>query len=435
MPSLTDNVLAAGYMLAWIVTFVWYHRRWRNVDAGSMVIGSYVAYAAFSIVTLNDEFFNSQYEHLALFPFIYLYVMLMIALSPAVFHHFHPSAEIEHPHSKMLYVPCVILILSVVLQLPSAMSGGGGGIVSIVTDASAGKEAYLEQIAEKKDAGEAIKNLPSVVFNLLFDCCTFLFFYFCTRKGENRLFMLALFAALFMGMVIPVLNGQRGSVIKAAFAIIVGYSLFRRYLSERFNNWAKIAGITMAIVVAIPITAITMSRFSERKGSDGVSGFVYWYIGQANLYFNNSALDPGGIRYGDRTLNLFKRMVWSDTPKNYDERRDKYANLKIDDYFFVTFVGDFTIDFGPIAAAVIFVLFNLWVISEIRPRDGTIKLHQLLLLYFTLCICMQGGMVLFPYADTANLIIVIFALLYAWLRYHEVLLKRFPLEVKSNQVT
>ena len=434
MPSLTDNILAVGYMLAWVVAFIWYHRRFRNIDAGSMIIGSYIAYAAFSIVTLNDEYFNSEYEHLALFPFLYLFTMLMIALSPAVIHHFNPSAEIEHPHSKMLYVPCVIIILSVLLQLPSAMSGGGGSIADIITDLDAGKDAYMEQIEEKKDAGEAIRNLPSVIFNILFDCCTFLFFYFCTRKNENRLFLLVFFVALFFGMVIPVMNGQRGSVIRAGLTIIVAYSLFRRYLSERFNRWAKVAGITMAVIVAIPITAITMSRFGDRKGTEGVAGFVYWYVGQANLYFNNSAMDPGGIRYGDRTMNLFKRIVWKDTPKNYAERREKYSNLKIDDYYFVTFVGDFTIDFGPIIAFIIFVVFNLWVISEIRPRDGTIKLHQLLLLYFTLCICMQGGMVLFSYSDTGNLIILIYALLYAWLRYHEALLKRFPLEVRSEEV-
>ena len=188
-------------------------------------------------------------------------------------------------------------------------------------------------------------------------------------------------------MIIPVLKGQRGSVIKSVLTVIVAYAMFRRYLSERFNRIARIIGVTLAVGVAVPITAITISRFGERKGGSSATGFVYWYIGQANIYFNNYALDPGGLRYGDRTLNMFKRLVWSDTPKNYVERRDKYHNLEIDDYYFTTVVGDFAIDFGPIGALLIFIVFNLWVLYEIRPRDGTIKLHQLLLIYFTLCIC------------------------------------------------
>ena len=304
-------------------------------------------------------------------------------------------------------------------------------MIQLITDADAGQNAYLEQISNKAESGSSLKNLPAVIFNVLYDCTTFLFFYFLTRKNKNKLFLLILFAAIFIGMILPVLNGQRGSVIKAALTIAVGYALFRHYLSKRINRVVQIAGITMAIIIAIPITAITISRFSDRKGSDGVSGYVYWYIGQANIYFNNSAMSAGGIRYGDRTLNLFKRLIWSDTPKNYDERRDKYRNLEIDDYYFTTFVGDFALDFGPIASFFIFFIFNLCVLFEIRPRDGTIKLHQLLLIYFTLCICMQGGMVLFSYADTANLIIIVYILLYAWLRYHEALLKRFPLAGKE----
>ena len=427
VPSLTDNLLSVGYMMIWVLTFIWYHYRHKSIDAGSMVIGSYVAYAFFSIVTLNDDLFNNEYDHLELFPFLYLYTMLMMALSPAIYFHFYQPEKIENPYSKTLYIPCVILIVCALFLLPDAFSGSGGGIVQLLTDTEAGQKAYLEQLADKEDSGNGIRNLPSVVFNMLNDCCTFLFFYFSTRKNENKFFLLALFLAIFIGMIIPVLNGQRGSVIKSALTIIVAYALFRRYLSEQFNRISRIIGITVAIVVAVPITAITLSRFGERKGSSGASDFVYWYIGQANIYFNNSALDPGGIRYGDRTVNFFKRLIWSDTPKNYVERRDKYHNLEIDDYYFTTFVGDFVIDFGPIGALIIFVVFNLWVINEIRPRDGTIKLHQLLLLYFTLCICMQGGMVLFSYSDTGNFIIVVYAFLYAWLRYHDALLKRYPL--------
>jgi oligosaccharide repeat unit polymerase len=178
--------------------------------------------------------------------------------------------------------------------------------------------------------------------------------------------------------------------------------------------------------VAIPIIAITISRFSDREDSPETSGYVYWYIGQANIYFNNYALDAGGTRNGDRTFNMAKRLLSPDTPKNYTERRDKYRNLKIDDGFFTTFVGDFAIDFGPLGAFIIFVVFNGWAILHIPPRDGTIKLHQLLLVYFALCVSLQGGMTLFMYSDTGNLALGAMIILYIWLRFHESLLKKFP---------
>jgi len=99
-------------------------------------------------------------------------------------------------------------------------------------------------------------------------------------------------------------------------------------------------------------------------------------------------------------------------------------------------VGDFVIDFGPITTVFIFVIFNgliLYLIRFRNSRDGTLKLHQALLLYFTLCICMQGGMTLFSFSDTGNLRIVILFSLYGYLRYHELLLEKFPVENSSSK--
>ena len=226
------------------------------------------------------------------------------------------------------------------------------------------------------------------------------------------------------------MHGQRGGVIAAISTAIVGYMLFRRYIAKKINRAIQIAGLSAILLTSLPIAAITVSRFGNMGG--GIAGFLNWYVGQGSLYFNNFALDAGGTRNGDRTLNLAKRVIDPDTPVNYTERRDLYHNLSIDDDIFSTFVGDFVIDFGPISAVLIFIVFNGVIIYLIRPRDGTIKLHQLLLAYFTMCICMQGGMTLFSYADSGNLRIVCILLLYVYLRYHEVLLRVYPLTTQDK---
>ena len=46
----------------------------------------------------------------------------------------------------------------------------------------------------------------------------------------------------------------------------------------------------------------------------------------------------------------------------------------------------------------------------------------------------QGGMYLFNYSDTANLKIITYIFLYGYLRYHEVLLKRYPLNTKQKEI-
>lgn len=89
--------------------------------------------------------------------------------------------------------------------------------------------------------------------------------------------------------------------------------MFQQFFSKRLNRTIRILGVSCIAAIAIPIAAITVSRFGNMGG--GIAGFLNWYVGQGSLYFNNFALDAGGTRNGDRTLNLAKRLIDPDTPK------------------------------------------------------------------------------------------------------------------------
>ena len=428
--TVSDNILCCLYLLMWILTLVWYQVKNHAIDGGTAIIATYVMYAVFSILSLNDAFFVIAYNPLELFPFVYLYIMLMIALSPTIYHHLNPPESIGDPHTRILTLASCVIILMSLFLIPEVIENFGSGIIKLFVDSDAGNDAYMEQLEGAEDSGSAIRNIPAIIYNALSDLSVFLCFYMMTKEKKNYWLIGGLFFSIGIGILLTITHGQRGNVIISVLTVIVGYMLFKRYISERINRVFRIFGITSVIVIAFPIVAITMSRFEDFKVD--VTGIMNWYIGQENLYFNNYGLDAGGIRNGDRTMYLVKRVIDPDTPKNFVERREKYHNLKIDDYYFYTFVGDFTIDFGPVPAFIIFVVFNLVVLMLIRPRDGTIQVYQLLLLYFSMCICMQGGMTLFSYSDFAGLRIVVIILLYLYLRYHEQLLEKFPLLSSSE---
>ena len=424
---LFDNILMISYLLAWVFTLIWYQRKEKAFDAGSAIIISYVFYAFISLLSLNDEMFNDSYEPLTLFPFVYLYGMLMLALLPTIYHHLHPTDTIAPPHTRLIYTICLVSIVCAIGLIRDLSGNLQQGLFKLVTDTDAGKEAYMEQAKEAADnARGGIENLLSVIYNSISDIMIFVFFYLLTTYKKNKIMVSLMLFCVTIGMISPVMHGQRTGIMMTIFSMIVGYMVFKRYLSATVNKIAKIIGVVFLIVVSVPIVAITFSRFASRAA--GVTGYLNWYVGQANLYFNNHALDAGGTRNGDRVINLFKRLIDSDTPSNYVERREMYKNLAIDDNLFTTFVGDFCIDFGPLMAVFIFLVFYLWSLSRVQTADKTIQLHQLFLLYFTMCIAMQGGMYLFAYADTGNLKIVTAMLFYGYLVYHELLLKKYPLQ-------
>lgn len=424
-----DYLLACGYLLLWVLTLAVYQYKNHDIDGGTSIIATYVLYAVFSIVTISDPVFSLSFEELHLFPYLYLYVMLMLALLPVIYNHINPAQRIANPQTKLLKYISIVIIVCGLLQIPDIIANFQTGIVKLFLDSDAGKDAYRDHLGDVEGSGKAIRNLPAVVFNSLFDISVFLCFYMLTlRKTKKDVWLITgLAIAIFIGTLQPVMQGIRGNVIISLLTVILGYMFFRRYLSRLINRIVQTLGIIAISIIALPIIAITVSRFDERSSS-GIAGALYWYIGQGSLYFNNYGLDAGGIRNGDRTANLFKRLVDPETPQNFAERRDKYYYLEMDDHYFTTFVGDFTIDYGPVAAFVIFVVFNLIVVTQIRPRDGTLRLDQMLLIFFTACICMQGGMTLFAYSDTAGLRIVTQGLLYTYLRLHSALLLHFPKE-------
>lgn len=426
---LYNNILTIGYLLLWILTLAWYHVKRNTFDSGSFIMVMYIIYAIFSVLVINDSLFSVAFAPLTLFPFIYLYVMMMIALVPVINNHLNPTTVIEPANTRLLKWLSIIIIICSVLQLPQIISNSSAGIGQILVDEGAGKEVYEETTSNASDSGGAIRNLPAVIFNMLSDVMVFFLFYFLSQK-KHKVICMGLAFAIILSIFIPISMGQRGGVISAFLTVIGAYLLFKPYLSKFINRSITIVGMSLAAIIAVPITAITMSRFG--KEASGVSGFISWYIGQATLYFNNSGLDAGGIRNGDRTINMVKRLIDPSTPKNFVERRDLYHNMDISDRFYTTFVGDFTLDFGPIVAFIIFAAVFYALYRLTRTVNQTIKTQQLMLMFFVVCISAQGGMTLFSYSDTGNLRIFAFVALYVYMNYHEMLLQKFPLTKVDN---
>lgn len=420
-----NNILTIGFLLVWIATLIWYQYKRNTFDSGSFILVMYIVYSIFSIIVINDSLFSVAFEPLTFFPYVYLYVMMMIAMLPIINNHINRTTTIEPTNTRVLTWLSAVIIACSFLQIPDIITNFSSGLGQMFIDEGAGKEAYQESLKAVEDSGSAIRNLPAVIFNMCTDVTVFIFFYMLSQK-KNYLLCAGLSLAMLLSMVIPITHGQRGGVIISFLTIVCGYFLYKQYLPKMLNRIMTLVGITVASIAAIPVGIITVSRFGNENA--GVTGFISWYIGQGSLYFNNSGLDAGGIRYGDRTMYLIKRMIDPSTPKNFAERRDVYHNMEISDRFFTTFVGDFSLDFGPVIAFILFVVVFYSLYRLTRTTSETIKSYQLLMLFLVACISIQGGMYLFSFSDAGNLRIVLIVLLYSYLRYREILQKKFPLE-------
>ena len=195
------------------------------------------------------------------------------------------------------------------------------------------------------------------------------------------------------------------------FTILCAYITMKRFIPiEKRKIINRVGGICLGIVIFL-MTVLTLSRFGNRY--EGPLTYVVNYVGQGNLHFDTKALDAGGIRYGDRTANTFKRLLmFDDVPNSIMDVRSKYSHLKMDDSIFYTFVGDFVLDYGPILTIILFTVFSMITSKITKIKKNRLYFHQLIILFMVMCICTQGSFYLFNYSFTGNLCIIAFALTY-----------------------
>lgn len=412
MNNLESNLWLVVYLLAWIVFFVSYQKKRKIFDAGSFILCTYILYAFLSWRLFNSP--GTVYNKpIHLFPFIYLFIMLLLATSTVLKYDVKKISGIQRPNSLYFLIVSLFFVVPSLIHSPSTISHIQEGIVKMVVDSRAGNEMYREAIERSYQSGTGgVSNIMAIFSSAFYNIGVLLTFYYLTLSKRNKWLSAALILSTLIGLLVYVSLGQRGGVILRLFTIIVTYFAFKTYYPQKVQKILKYAGIIVVVLVSVPIVLITMSRFGSDEGSSFDSALQY--AGQENINFNYYGLNDGGVRYGDRTAPLFKKMIgFQNVPDNYWQRRDKYPQLKMDDDVFYTFVGDFTIDYGPIIAVFLFLIFTALFLNATKVKGKQIKFHQLILVHFVMCICAQGGMSLFSFSDTAgNLQIIVVVIAY-----------------------
>ena len=279
----------------------------------------------------------------------------------------------------------------------------------LLIDSAFGLDSYNESIAISENMGKGgVSNLPAIISGAFSNVGVLFFFYYITLKNKSKIISIALGVCLLTVILSSLLRGERGGVYYQSMTILATYLLFRKFIPDSINKKIKKIGIILGVIIIVLITALTLSRFSSAPDSDPL-GSICYYIGSQNINFNNYGLDNNGLRYGDRTFPFFKMMLgYDNVPHNFWERRAKYPMLHINDEAFISYVGDFTLDFGPIAAFMIFLLFFFFSYSRTIIRKGELKFSQLILIHFIICVCVQGGLSLYSFSDIGgNLKIIV----------------------------
>lgn len=410
-----SNINLILYIIAWLLTYLIYKNKNKSFSVVSLILLTELSLSVISAFLYNDPL--SYVKDIKLFPFIYLFSLTIISILPLVKVPYARINAIQKPSNLLINTFCICFIFAAVLQLPSTIMNFKSGVVTMMMDVSLGADMYSEHLSNADSVGDgAISNLPSIITNTFGDIAIFFSLYYISLKQKNRIFTIGLIISILVLLVQPISSGMRGQTVLRIISIITSYVILYKFYDDKLNKIVKIVLLVSLIAISLPIVAITVSRFGERDGGSLYS--VTSYLGQANLNFNNYVLDSNGIRYGDRTANLFKSLFVDNVPENFVERRMKYPHMKISDETYSTYVGDIVLDYGPFSAPVLFIIFSLLISKSLRRVGDVIPFHKLLLIYFVACVMMQGSFYLFPYSDVGgNLALIAYFLMYMVFRY------------------
>lgn len=405
------------YTIVYVALLAFFFHRHQRRNEGRWGVGSWTLFTYILYPIIGAFWFFSSdniygdIEPLRLFPFIYLALMELVALYPILQYDRNNIQKVEPPTMVFLNIFAIIYIICALVQIPHIITHMADGLQAIITDSDAGAEMYYESQSEESTYDGAISNLTAIIFNIFSPLVFILFFYYLTLGKRYLWAEIGFGICILIKSFYSLSNGQRTEVTMSVLNIIVAYLALKPILSDRIQHVVRRCLIILGVAIAIPFIALSFSRFGEREG--GVLGGVIYYVGEAPYYFNDYALDADGTRHGDRTCNVFKKLIGMNAPDGIFDVRTAYSDMKMDDSVFSTFVGDFVLDFGPVWTAILFIIFSILFTRLTRVNGpNQIPFHHLILAYFAMSVCMQGGFYLFNYAFEANLQILAVVVFY-----------------------
>lgn len=409
-----SNLCILVFIVLWAITLYWYVKRYQQIGAGGLLIISFLFYSVCSYVVFNDPTWGAPYKSLKLYPFVFLYLMIMLSILPILKWDRLRVDKFNSKSTNFVNAVCWFFIICTLARIGD-FKHFFSGLQMMVISSGTGLEVYQEQnrLGEMSSGTSTISNIFAIFSNLLYDIAVICFLFVLHKKNKNKLLIAGMAISIVICILVPITAAQRGPTLERLLVLLIFFIAMKRFLPGAVKKIAKYCFAIFGALVSIPIAFITIARFADR----GIFTSILCYFGQQNLYFNNYAFDNNGLRYGDRIFPVFKKMLgFNNVPIDYFQCRDKYTSLHINDEVFIGYVGDFMLDFGAIFTILIFAIYTIYTLSKLRVSNGGIFLYQLLPFFFLMHVCMYGGIFLFPFAFSDNYTIIVYVLMYTCLK-------------------
>lgn len=401
------------------VTFLYYFIRVQDLNIGGILLGLYFISSIFSILFYHHPIFGNTIHssEVTIFPFIYLYIVLLLFFVPILRFQNNYSFTVSSPaHYKLKFFLWLIIIVSfvrVIYTLPNALTMLFSG-----ADLAANKELIM--------SGENTVRVPFplnilFVFSLLISkISVVLFFYIVSVKKFSKSFiwLFGLFA-FSPDVLTGISDSSRAFLFGFTINVVFGYLLFKNSLPRRFKKKFLFFSLGVLALVISYVVSVTIMRFGDKLNTN-IAFWQYKYFGESFVNFNGLLFgNLEGNTMGIKNFSFFREILGLNSFDELTEIR-AYTNrvTGVPGYIFYLFVGHLIMDFGETIVFILSILNFLLFKNYFRiNRRNQISLAKLIFLQFYFRLCFEG-LFYFPYAmHIGNLQIMVYLVTFLFFRY------------------
>lgn len=386
-------------------------RKYGIHNAGVLLSIFYTVIAVLA-VHLYSNFQNENFE-IHLFNLLYLLFFLILYINTFIIVSSF-KGKFSHPPTRKLHLVCIIVIIGSFLGIRDVFEGFSTGFVQLLIDDNYGAALYTEIMERDTMSGGSSKalNYFSILSNVSRQVSSFLLLYYLSVKKKNTLIVLGLILSTFLTYMQLISIGSRAGLVSQGMFFLFMYLFMKKYYDNKTTSFIRPVILLLGSVVVLSILLVTVSRSNADKKQP--IEFIESYAAQSIINFGRFGTNPGGCRYGDKTFPLFKSLITDNVANTYYKRIQKYPLMKMNESVFYTFVGDFTLDFGPLFGGLILLLMLLLIKSNL-PRGNIIGIHHLCAVYILIMIA--TGFYQYPLSDNGgNLYLLAYIILYFYFR-------------------
>lgn len=385
--STIDNVYLFIYLALWVITLIVYRKKTKQLTLAFALLFLYAFMAPVCIYLYNSEYTYLYFEkELTLLGFIYLFIMIIMAIYPIIGVKEESLKGIWVPKSSILTVCCVCVsilsIFGIIACLPKLQEGlfimlsGSEEIVGLYEDAKG------DRMDTKSFSGSI--NILNVLGNLSDFIVPVLFFLYLLLDKQNKVVLVLLFLGLLKVPLLGIANASRFQLMSQIFVIFLLFFFFQPYMKQSIVKIIKRLFVIISSFILFLFLSVSIVRSVVDNKTDMGYGLARYYA-QGPLVFDNFCMDANGTREGHFTFPVVIKLFGGESLSE-NELRLKYSHMKVDNSKFTTFVGDFVLDYGPLLALIMFLFYSFFMRNKLR-NNATLKFSQLIILYLCMRFC------------------------------------------------